>query len=107
MITKLVYRAYNDNVPHKLSEQDFWKRYFKSQMFRQSNQGAIESTHDKLFDGSGKANDKEINVSTKSKQKNDVIEPKVNRIIDVDANEGDHFEVKLFIQNRISLMTKI
>ncbi|KAH7929824.1 hypothetical protein BV22DRAFT_1056017 [Leucogyrophana mollusca] len=39
----VVAKAYNDNVPNKLSEAEFWKRYFQSKLFN-AHRASIRST---------------------------------------------------------------
>ncbi|EGO25262.1 hypothetical protein SERLADRAFT_465142 [Serpula lacrymans var. lacrymans S7.9] len=39
----VVAKAYNDNVPNKLSEADFWKRYFQSKLFN-AHRASIRSS---------------------------------------------------------------
>jgi hypothetical protein len=39
----VVAKAYNDNVPNKLSEAEFWKRYFQSKLFN-AHRASIRSS---------------------------------------------------------------
>eukprot|EP00026_Physarum_polycephalum_P005369 Phypoly_transcript_05401.p1 GENE.Phypoly_transcript_05401~~Phypoly_transcript_05401.p1 ORF type:complete len:584 (+),score=115.30 Phypoly_transcript_05401:70-1821(+) len=49
--TPVVEKAYRDNVPTKMSEQDFWVKYFQSQYFHRDRlKGAVPGEGDLLFD---------------------------------------------------------
>lgn len=39
----VVAKAYSDNVPNKLSEAEFWKRYFQSKLFN-AHRASIRSS---------------------------------------------------------------
>ncbi|KAI9014133.1 hypothetical protein DFJ74DRAFT_709690 [Hyaloraphidium curvatum] len=49
-----VYRAYQENVPDKVSEKDFWTRYLAEQM---RDDGPLAKSHDALFDSTLPADD--------------------------------------------------
>ncbi|KAJ1725932.1 RNA polymerase II transcription factor B subunit 1 [Coemansia biformis] len=45
-----VKRAYVDNVPHKVSEKTFWKRFIASQFFNRGRTGDTYKGRDSIFD---------------------------------------------------------
>ncbi|KAF9263313.1 hypothetical protein L218DRAFT_959330 [Marasmius fiardii PR-910] len=87
----VVARAYNDNVPGKLSEEEFWKRYFQSKLFN-AHRASIRSSatqhvvkDDPIFDSYLEKDDDEL-------------EPRKHRDVDLDlyinlgATNEDHGE---------------
>ncbi|KAG7098746.1 hypothetical protein E1B28_000656 [Marasmius oreades] len=85
----VVARAYNDNVPSKLSEEEFWKRYFQSKLFN-AHRASIRSSatqhvvkDDSVFDNYLEKDDDEL-------------EPRKHRDVDLDlyidlgATHEDH-----------------
>ncbi|KAK7472733.1 RNA polymerase II transcription factor B subunit 1 [Stygiomarasmius scandens] len=87
----VVAKAYNDNVPNKLSEAEFWKRYFQSKLFN-AHRASIRSSatqhvvkEDPIFDKYLEKDDDEL-------------EPRRQRDIDIDmllnlgATREDHEE---------------
>ncbi|KAF5370570.1 hypothetical protein D9758_001928 [Tetrapyrgos nigripes] len=73
----VVAKAYNDNVPKKLSEEEFWKRYFQSKLFN-AHRASIRSSaaqhvvkDDPIFDKYLEKDDDEL-------------EPRRQRDVDID-----------------------
>ncbi|KAG0056139.1 RNA polymerase II transcription factor B subunit 1 [Gryganskiella cystojenkinii] len=81
-------RAYDAFVPDKLSEAEFWKRYFQSRFFHRSRSGrGANEPDDDIFD-KALAEDEEETRSAPKRIKLDHI----NRLLDLSTTEEDHFE---------------
>ncbi|KAK4054681.1 RNA polymerase II transcription factor B subunit 1 [Microbotryomycetes sp. JL221] len=86
----MVLRAYNDNVPDPLDEQQFWTRYFQSKLFnrnRTANRAAVANVKDDpIFD-------------RYLGEEDDDLEPKnlksheIYKLLDLAATEEDQHEV--------------
>lgn len=80
----VVRKAYDDNVP-RLSEGEFWSRFFSSKLFRKLRGEKIATNlrGDVILD-------KYINMDIDyEKDEDQVLDHKVNKTIDVDGNEQD------------------
>ncbi|CAO3614392.1 unnamed protein product [Cunninghamella blakesleeana] len=84
-----VKRAYDTNVPDKLSEQDFWKRFLASEFFHRSRHGARSqlTPYDDIFD---KCLQEEEDENSKAPDMSKM--EKIQRIIDIEASIEDHIE---------------
>lgn len=87
----VVAKAYSDNVPGKLSEEQFWLRYFQSKLFN-SHQASIRSSaaqhvvkDDPIFD---KYLEKDDDGIEPRRQRN----KNVDRLVDLGATNEDHGE---------------
>lgn len=87
----VVAKAYDENVPSKLSEAEFWKRYFQSKLFH-SHRASIRSTatqhvvkDDAIFDKYLEKPDDELEPR---KPRGD----EVDMFIDLEATREDHEE---------------
>ncbi|KAI0268770.1 hypothetical protein BC834DRAFT_867143 [Gloeopeniophorella convolvens] len=87
----VVAKAYDENVPSKLSEAEFWKRYFQSKLFH-SHRASIRSTatqhvvkDDAIFDKYLEKPDDELEPR---KQRDEEVE----MFIDLEATREDHEE---------------
>ncbi|KAI9442503.1 hypothetical protein H4582DRAFT_2110044 [Lactarius indigo] len=87
----VVAKAYDENVPSKLSEAEFWKRYFQSKLFH-SHRASIRSTatqhvvkDDAIFDKYLEKPDDELEPR---KPRDD----EVDMFIDLEATREDHEE---------------
>lgn len=84
----LVKRAYDAFVPDKLSEGEFWKRYFQSRFFHRSRSGrGANEPDDDIFDKALEEDEEE----TKSAPKRIKLDH-INRLVDLSTTEEDHFE---------------
>lgn len=83
----VVQKAYSENVPENLSETEFWRRYFSSELFNQTRGSARAARvpKDDIFDAY-------------LEEEDDEIEPKrlkighIHRLLDLAATEEDHGE---------------
>ncbi|KAI7856529.1 hypothetical protein BDC45DRAFT_502963 [Circinella umbellata] len=84
-----VKRAYDTNVPDRVSEQHFWKRFLASEFFHRSRTGARSqmAPYDDIFDRCLQEEDEE-NSKAPSLSRMD----KIKRAIDLTATEEDHIE---------------
>ncbi|KIM91917.1 hypothetical protein PILCRDRAFT_57232 [Piloderma croceum F 1598] len=87
----VVAKAYNDNVPNKLSEAEFWKRYFQSKLFN-AHRASIRSSaaqhvvkDDKIFDKYLEKDDDELEPR---RQRDEGI----NLFVNLGATREDHGE---------------
>ncbi|KAI9022233.1 hypothetical protein CLU79DRAFT_177661 [Phycomyces nitens] len=82
-----VKRAYDTNVPDKLSEQQFWKRFLASEFFHRSRTGGRSqlTPYDDIFDRCLQEEDDENSKAPE-------ILDKIKRVIDLTATEEDHGE---------------
>ncbi|OBZ67167.1 RNA polymerase II transcription factor B subunit 1 [Grifola frondosa] len=87
----VVAKAYNDNVPDKLSEGDFWRRYFQSKLFN-AHRASIRSSaaqhvvkDDPIFDKYLEKEDDELEPRR-------LREEGVDIFIDLGATQEDHDE---------------
>ncbi|KAF9437144.1 RNA polymerase II transcription factor B subunit 1 [Entomortierella beljakovae] len=81
-------RAYDMYVPDKLSEGEFWKRYFQSRFFHRSRSGrGANEPDDDIFDKALEEDEEE----TKSAPKRIKLDH-INRLVDLSTTEEDHFE---------------
>ncbi|TFL01569.1 hypothetical protein BDV98DRAFT_612465 [Pterulicium gracile] len=89
----VVAKAYNDNVPHKLTEEEFWKRYFQSKLFN-AHRASIRSTatqhvvkDDPIFDKYMEKVDDELEPRKERAGQN------VDIFVNLFATQEDHHEV--------------
>ncbi|KAF9586571.1 RNA polymerase II transcription factor B subunit 1 [Lunasporangiospora selenospora] len=81
-------RAYDTYVPDKLSEAEFWKRYFQSRFFHRSRSGrGANEPDDEIFDKALEEDEAE----TKSAPKRIRLDH-INKLVDLSTTEEDHFE---------------
>ncbi|KAK3845098.1 MAG: hypothetical protein J3R72DRAFT_49856 [Linnemannia gamsii] len=81
-------RAYDQFVPDKLSEGEFWKRYFQSRFFHRSRSGrGANEPDDEIFDKALEEDEEE----TKSAPKRIKLDH-INRLVDLSTTEEDHLE---------------
>ncbi|KAG0367617.1 RNA polymerase II transcription factor B subunit 1 [Gamsiella multidivaricata] len=81
-------RAYDNFVPDKLSEAEFWKRYFQSRFFHRSRSGrGANEPDDDIFDKALEEDEEE----TKSAPKRIKLDH-INMLVDLSTTEEDHFE---------------
>ncbi|KAI1316042.1 RNA polymerase II transcription factor B subunit 1 [Mortierella claussenii] len=81
-------RAYDTFVPDKLSEAEFWKRYFQSRFFHRSRSGrGANEPDDDIFDKALEEDEEE----TKNAPKRIKLDH-INRLVDLSTTEEDHFE---------------
>ncbi|KAF8270272.1 hypothetical protein EI94DRAFT_1798336 [Lactarius quietus] len=93
----VVAKAYDENVPSKLSEAEFWKRYFQSKLFH-SHRASIRSTatqhvvkDDAIFDKYlEKPDDGKVPLFRAGAQK--TRDDEVDMFIDLEATREDHEE---------------
>jgi hypothetical protein len=75
-------------VPDKLSEGEFWKRYFQSRFFHRSRSGrGANEPDDEIFDKALEEDEEE----TKSAPKRIKLDH-INRLVDLSTTEEDHLE---------------
>ncbi|KAI8138403.1 hypothetical protein BJV82DRAFT_631379 [Fennellomyces sp. T-0311] len=84
-----VKRAYDANVPDKVPEQQFWKRFLASEFFHRSRTGARSqmAPYDDIFDRCLQEEDDE---NSKAPELSRI--DKIRRAIDLTATEEDHLE---------------
>ncbi|CDS02639.1 hypothetical protein LRAMOSA00044 [Lichtheimia ramosa] len=84
-----VKRAYDTNVPDKVSEKDFWKRFLASEFFHRSRTGARSqmATYDDIFDRCLQEEDDE---NSKAPELSSL--DKIRRAIDLTATQEDHID---------------
>ncbi|KAM3578830.1 RNA polymerase II transcription factor B subunit 1 [Umbelopsis sp. WA50703] len=89
-----VKRAYDANVPDKMSEQNFWKRFLASEFFHRSRTGnrSTNAAADDVFDKCLREEDAE-NLNAPSLAEFDHFK----KTIDLSATAEDHNEVIAFI----------
>ncbi|ORZ26379.1 hypothetical protein BCR41DRAFT_384475 [Lobosporangium transversale] len=81
-------RAYDTYVPDKLSETEFWTRYFQSRFFHRSRSGrGANEPDDDIFDKALEEDEEE----TKNAPKRIKLDH-INRLVDLSMTEEDHFE---------------
>ncbi|KAI0930476.1 hypothetical protein AcW1_009147 [Taiwanofungus camphoratus] len=87
----VVAKAYSDNVPKKLSEAEFWKRYFQSKLFN-AHRASIRSSaaqhvvkEDPIFDKYLEKDDDELEPRRPREETVDIF-------IDLGATQEDHDE---------------
>ncbi|THH30841.1 hypothetical protein EUX98_g3340 [Antrodiella citrinella] len=87
----VVSQAYNDNVPNKLNEAEFWKRYFQSKLFN-AHRASIRSSatqhvvkDDTIFDKYLQKDDDELEPRS-------IRDDRVDVFIDLGATREDHGE---------------
>ncbi|KAG2338652.1 hypothetical protein BDR05DRAFT_984654 [Suillus weaverae] len=87
----VVAKAYNDNVPNKLSEAEFWKRYFQSKLFN-AHRASIRSSatqhvvkNDPIFDKYLEKDDDELEPRRARNEVSDLF-------INIGATLEDHVE---------------
>ncbi|KAI8353740.1 hypothetical protein B0O80DRAFT_62165 [Mortierella sp. GBAus27b] len=81
-------RAYDAFVPDKLSEAEFWKRYFQSRFFHRSRSGrGANEPDDDIFDRALEEDEEE----TKNAPKRIKLDH-INKLIDLSTTEEDHLE---------------
>ncbi|KAK4054195.1 RNA polymerase II transcription factor B subunit 1 [Microbotryomycetes sp. JL201] len=86
----MVLRAYNENVPDPLDEQQFWTRYFQSKLFnrnRTANRAAVANVKDDpIFDRY--LGEEDDDIEPKNLKSHDIY-----RLLDLAATEEDQHEV--------------
>lgn len=90
-----VRKAYHDLVPLKISEGEFWSRFFNSKLFRRLRGDKINSTNDRgdfildkyLYIDEDYTESPDEHTTKKQKQSNDA---KVSAFIDLMGNEEDN-----------------
>ncbi|KAI9499574.1 hypothetical protein BDB00DRAFT_794531 [Zychaea mexicana] len=84
-----VKRAYDTNVPDKVTEQQFWKRFLASEFFHRSRTGARSqmAPYDDIFDRCLQEEDEE---NSKAPQISRI--DQIKRAIDLTATEEDHID---------------
>ncbi|KAK9729663.1 RNA polymerase II transcription factor B subunit 1 [Basidiobolus ranarum] len=83
-----VKRAYDDNVPDKLSEEAFWRRYFASKLFHRVRRSRSTADHkDDIFDKYLEEDEIAIANSSKSIRIEDL-----PSVLNLDATSEDHPE---------------
>ncbi|KAI0789118.1 hypothetical protein C8Q75DRAFT_719004 [Abortiporus biennis] len=87
----VVQKAYSENVPNKLSEEQFWKRYFQSKLFN-AHRASIRSSaaqhvvkDDPIFDKYLEKDDDELEPRR-------IRDERVDIFIDLGATQEDHWE---------------
>ncbi|KAF9359474.1 RNA polymerase II transcription factor B subunit 1 [Mortierella sp. AD094] len=81
-------RAYDTCVPDKLSEAEFWKRYFQSRFFHRSRSGrGANEPDDDIFDKALEEDEEETKHAPKR-----IKLDHINRLVDLSTTEEDHFE---------------
>ncbi|KAJ1680415.1 RNA polymerase II transcription factor B subunit 1 [Spiromyces aspiralis] len=84
----VVKRAYIENVPHKVTEKQFWKRFFASRFFNRNRSAtvAMKAEQDPIFD-------KCIEEEDASLESVSDINPKtLFRLLDLTQNEADGYQ---------------
>ncbi|KDE03673.1 hypothetical protein MVLG_05862 [Microbotryum lychnidis-dioicae p1A1 Lamole] len=88
----MVLKAYNENVPVPLNDQEFWTRYFQSKLFnrnRTTNRSAVASVKDDaIFDKY--LGEEDDDLEPKNLQHHDIY-----RLLDLAATEEDQHEVDI------------
>lgn len=84
----VVKRAYDAFVPDKLSEAEFWKRYFQSRFFHRSRSGrGANEPDDDIFDKALEEDEEE----TKNAPKRIKLDH-INKLVDLSTTEEDRLE---------------
>ncbi|KAJ1929606.1 RNA polymerase II transcription factor B subunit 1 [Tieghemiomyces parasiticus] len=84
-----VEQAFRDNVPHNMSEEDFWKRFFASKIFHRNRAAATnEGATDEVFDQCLEEEEREEaeQLTKRLKLGN------LHRLLDMSQTEEDHVE---------------
>ncbi|KAI8993080.1 hypothetical protein BD414DRAFT_483241, partial [Trametes punicea] len=87
----IVARAYNDNVPSKLSEEQFWSRYFQSKLFN-SHRASIRSSAAQHVVKDDPIFDKYLEKEDDDLEPRRLREERVDTFIDLGATSVDHEE---------------
>ncbi|KAF9425035.1 RNA polymerase II transcription factor B subunit 1 [Podila epigama] len=81
-------RAYDAYVPDKLSEAEFWKRYFQSRFFHRSRSGrGANEPDDEIFDKALEEDEEETRSAPKR-----IRLDHINKLVDLSTTEEDHLE---------------
>ncbi|KAG0348075.1 RNA polymerase II transcription factor B subunit 1 [Podila humilis] len=81
-------RAYDAYVPDKLSEAEFWKRYFQSKFFHRSRSGrGNNEPDDDIFDKALQEDEEETRSAPKRIRLDNI-----NKLVDLSTTEEDHLE---------------
>jgi transcription initiation factor TFIIH subunit 1 len=82
-----VLKAYQENVPLKLSEKEFWTKYFSSQYYYRKKMGLESSTKIKgdIFDLYADLDDLDLQVTASNLEFNSS-----NKLLDLSSTEQDH-----------------
>ncbi|KAG0251889.1 RNA polymerase II transcription factor B subunit 1 [Mortierella polycephala] len=81
-------RAYDAFVPDKLSEAEFWKRYFQSRFFHRSRSGrGANEPDDDIFDKALEEDEEETKNAPKRIKLDDI-----NKLVDLSTTEEDRLE---------------
>ncbi|KAJ1966947.1 RNA polymerase II transcription factor B subunit 1 [Dispira parvispora] len=84
-----VRQAYQDNVPHKLSENEFWKRFLVSKLFhRDRSSTSFTGPSDELFDQCLEEEEQEASERLAQRLELD----KLHRFLDFSRTTEDHIE---------------
>ncbi|KAI0663565.1 hypothetical protein C8Q70DRAFT_906577 [Cubamyces menziesii] len=87
----IVAKAYNDNVPSKLSEAEFWSRYFQSKLFN-SHRASIRSSAAQHVVKDDPIFDKYLEKEDDDLEPRRLREERVDTFIDLGATSVDHEE---------------
>ncbi|CUM64441.1 uncharacterized protein PRCAT00002045001 [Priceomyces carsonii] len=95
----IVKKAFNELVPHKFQEGEFWSRFFNSKLFRRlrgdkiknSDRGDVMLDKYLYIDPNFREDGPGEDINSKDDVDNER-EPSVSKIIDVQGNEEDHCE---------------
>jgi transcription initiation factor TFIIH subunit 1 len=85
----LVRKVYDDMVPAKLTEQDFWQSFFVSKLFKKLKGEPITD-----MDASHPELDKYLNVDESGNAGRQFTATSIPRFLDLEGNEQDHVETK-------------
>ncbi|OCH95142.1 hypothetical protein OBBRIDRAFT_823077 [Obba rivulosa] len=87
----VVAKAYNDNVPNKLSEAEFWKRYFQSKLFN-AHRASIRSSAAQHVVKDDPIFDKYLEKDDDDLEPRRLRDESVDIFIDLGATQEDHGE---------------
>ncbi|KAI0645641.1 hypothetical protein C8Q79DRAFT_910952 [Trametes meyenii] len=87
----IVAKAYNDNVPNKLSEAEFWSRYFQSKLFN-AHRASIRSSAAQHVVKDDPIFDKYLEKDDDDLEPRRLREERVDTFIDLGATSVDHDE---------------
>ncbi|EMD37872.1 hypothetical protein CERSUDRAFT_105750 [Gelatoporia subvermispora B] len=87
----VVAKAYNDNVPNKLNEAEFWKRYFQSKLFN-AHRASIRSSATQHVVKDDPIFDKYLEKDDDDLEPRRLRDESVDIFIDLGATQEDHGE---------------
>ena len=85
----LVRKVYDDVVPAKFTEQDFWQLFFVSKLFKKLKGETITD-----MDASHPELDKYLNLDESGNAGHQFKAPNIPRFLDLEGNEQDHVETR-------------